>query len=81
MCREARRYSGRTDFRSASHGCGGSGSHTLLICPLEERFRLIAAAGAKRIFVLPISPEVGSLSAEEFVSQFLVEAFEIKAVL
>ncbi len=42
--------------------------------------RLIAAAGAKRIFVLQFTPEVASLSAEEFVSQFLVEALEIKAV-
>lgn len=51
-----------------------------LICPLQERLRLIAAAGAKHIFVLQFTPEVASLSAEEFVSQFLVEALETKAL-
>ncbi len=51
-----------------------------LICPLQERLRLIAEAGAKRIFVLQFTPEVASLSAEEFVSQVLVDALEARAV-
>ncbi len=51
-----------------------------LICPLEERLRLIADAGAKRIFVLQFTAEVASLSAEEFVSRVLVDALETKAV-
>lgn len=53
----------------------------LLICPLEERLRLIAAAGAKQIFVLNFTPETSRLSAEEFVSQILVDALDTKAVL
>ncbi len=51
-----------------------------LICSLEERLRLIADAGVKRIFVLQFTPEVASLSAEEFVSEVLVDALETKAV-
>ncbi len=51
-----------------------------LICPREERLRLIAAAGARHIFVLHFTAEVASLSAEEFVSQVLVDALETKAV-
>ena len=52
-----------------------------LICPLEERLRLIAAAGAKRIFVLKFTPEISRLSAEEFVSQILIDALDTRAVL
>ncbi len=51
-----------------------------LICPLRERLRLIAAVGAEHIFVLRFTPEVASLSAEEFVSQVLVDALQTKAV-
>lgn len=53
----------------------------LLICPLEERLRLIEAAGAERIFVLPFTRDIAQLSAEEFVVQILVEALAVKAVL
>ncbi len=52
----------------------------LLICSLEKRIQLLAAAGAERILVLPFTPEVARMSPEEFVSQILVDALETKAV-
>jgi riboflavin kinase / FMN adenylyltransferase len=52
-----------------------------LICSLEERIRLLGAAGAERILVLPFTQEVAHLSPEEFVSQVLVDALNVKAVL
>lgn len=52
-----------------------------LICPLEERLRLIAAAGIERIFVLPFTHDVARLSAEEFVVKILVGTLETRAVL
>jgi riboflavin kinase / FMN adenylyltransferase len=51
-----------------------------LICTLEERFRLIAAAGARRIFVLNFTPEIARLTPQEFVSQILVDSLDTKAV-
>ena len=52
-----------------------------LICPLEERLRLIAAAGAEHILVLNFTPEISRLSPAEFVEQILVDALQTKAVL
>ncbi len=52
-----------------------------LICPLEERLRLIAAAGAQKILVLNFTPEVSRLSPEEFVAQILVDILDTRAVL
>lgn len=51
-----------------------------LICPLEEKLRLLGSRGAQRILVLPFTREVAQLSPAEFVSQILVEALETKAV-
>lgn len=51
-----------------------------LICSLEKRIQLLAAAGAERILVLPFTPEVAHMSPEEFVSRILVDALGTKAV-
>jgi riboflavin kinase/FMN adenylyltransferase len=51
-----------------------------LICSLERRIQLLAAAGAERILVLPFTPEVARMSPEEFVSKILIHALETKAV-
>jgi riboflavin kinase/FMN adenylyltransferase len=51
-----------------------------LICTLEQRFKLLAAAGVERIFVLNFTPGVARLSPEEFVTQILVDCLETKAV-
>jgi riboflavin kinase / FMN adenylyltransferase len=51
-----------------------------MICTLEQRLMLLRSAGAKRILVLPFTPEIARLTPEEFVSQILVHALETKAV-
>ncbi|MBV8864829.1 MAG: riboflavin biosynthesis protein RibF [Acidobacteriaceae bacterium] len=51
-----------------------------LICTLQQRLRLIGAAGVGRIFVLQFTPEVANLSPEEFVSQVLLDALGTRAV-
>lgn len=51
-----------------------------LLCSLEKRIQLLAAAGAERILVLPFTPEVAGMSPEEFVSKILVDALQTKAV-
>jgi riboflavin kinase / FMN adenylyltransferase len=51
-----------------------------LICPLEERLRLIGEAGAERIFVLRFTSEIARLTPEQFVSQVLIAGLGIKAV-
>jgi riboflavin kinase/FMN adenylyltransferase len=47
---------------------------------MEQRFELLAAAGAGRIFVLNFTADLARLSPEEFVSRILVECLETKAV-
>jgi riboflavin kinase / FMN adenylyltransferase len=51
-----------------------------LIVSLETRLKLLSEAGAERILVLPFTLEVSRMTAEEFVSQILVDALETKAV-
>ncbi|MDQ2843829.1 MAG: riboflavin biosynthesis protein RibF [Acidobacteriota bacterium] len=51
-----------------------------LICTVEERLRLLAAAGAQHLFVLKFTEAVARLSPEQFVSQILVDALDTKAV-
>lgn len=51
-----------------------------LICTLEQRFKLLAATGIRRIFVLNFRASVAQLSPEEFVSQILVDCLDTKAV-
>ncbi len=51
-----------------------------MICTLEQRIRLLADAGAGRIFVLPFTPEIARLSPEAFVSQILVDTLQAQAV-
>ena len=50
------------------------------ICTLEERLRLLAAAGAERILVLPFNHDLARLGPEEFVSQILVNGLGAKAI-
>ncbi len=51
-----------------------------LICTLEERFKLLGEAGARRIFVLNFTAEVAHLSPEEFVKDILVGGLDAKAI-
>lgn len=51
-----------------------------MISTLEERLRLLEAAGAERILVLPFTEEIARLTPEEFVSGILVDNLKVKAV-
>jgi riboflavin kinase/FMN adenylyltransferase len=50
------------------------------ICSLEEKLRLLSAAGAERILVLPFNNDVARLNPEDFVSQILVNGLAAKAI-
>jgi riboflavin kinase / FMN adenylyltransferase len=52
-----------------------------LICTLEQRLELLAAAGARQILVLPFTHEVARLSPRDFVSQILWNTLETQAVV
>jgi riboflavin kinase/FMN adenylyltransferase len=51
-----------------------------LICPLDERVRLLSAAGAERILILPFNDRLARFTPAEFVSQILVQGLQAKAV-
>lgn len=51
-----------------------------MISTLEERLRLLEAARAQRILVLPFTEEIARLTPEEFVSGILVDNLKVKAV-
>ncbi len=51
-----------------------------MICTLEERLRLLAAAGAARILVLPFTAEVARVSPREFVWKILMDVLDTRAV-
>jgi riboflavin kinase/FMN adenylyltransferase len=51
-----------------------------LICTLEQRLRLLEAAGAEQILVLPFTEDVARLSPEQFVSQILTGVLNTRAV-
>ncbi|HMF76331.1 MAG TPA: riboflavin biosynthesis protein RibF [Bryobacteraceae bacterium] len=52
----------------------------LMICSLEERIRLLIAAGADRVMVLPFNSELARFTPEQFVSQILVGGLRAKGV-
>jgi len=52
-----------------------------MICTLDERIRLIFAAGVEQILVLPFTHEIAHLSPLGFVSQILVNSLKTKAVV
>jgi riboflavin kinase / FMN adenylyltransferase len=51
-----------------------------MICTLEQRLRLLEAAGAQQILVLPFTEDVARLSPEQFVCEILVDVLHTKAV-
>jgi riboflavin kinase/FMN adenylyltransferase len=51
-----------------------------MICTLDQRLRLLEAAGAEQILVLPFTEEVARLSPEQFISEILVGLLNTKAV-
>ncbi len=53
----------------------------LKLCSLDERLRLLEAAGARQITVLPFTAEMARLSPEAFVQQILVDALKVRLVL
>lgn len=52
-----------------------------LICPLQERLRLLEEAGAERILVLPFTREVASLEPDQFVERVIVRGLDTRAVV
>ncbi len=52
----------------------------LLICTLQERLKLLDAAGAEQIFVLPFTEDISRLTPAQFVSTILVETLKTKEV-
>jgi riboflavin kinase / FMN adenylyltransferase len=51
-----------------------------MICTLEDRVRLLAAAGAENILVLPFTEQVARMTPREFVQRILVEGLGTRAV-
>jgi riboflavin kinase/FMN adenylyltransferase len=51
-----------------------------MLCTLEERIALLAAAGVEKILVLPFTLELSRFTPEQFVAQVLVEALNTKAI-
>jgi riboflavin kinase/FMN adenylyltransferase len=51
-----------------------------MICTLDQRLRLLEAAGAEQILVLPFTEQVARLSPHEFVWEILVDVLKIRGV-
>ncbi|MBV8898008.1 MAG: bifunctional riboflavin kinase/FAD synthetase [Acidobacteriaceae bacterium] len=51
-----------------------------MICTLEQRIRLLHAAGAKQVLVLPFTEDVARLAPEQFILDILVGLLNTKAV-
>jgi riboflavin kinase / FMN adenylyltransferase len=51
-----------------------------LLCTLDQKLRLIAAAGIEHIVVLPFTKDVARLSPRQFVSEVLCDALQTKAL-
>ena len=51
-----------------------------MTCSLEDRIRLLFAAGAERILVLPFTEALAKMTPREFVADILVAALESKAI-
>lgn len=52
-----------------------------IITPLDKKIELITAAGINHIVVVPFTQEFASLTAKEYVSDFLVKQFNPSAVV
>lgn len=52
----------------------------LMICSLEERIRLLLAAGADRVLILPFNNELARFTPQRFVAQILVDGLRTKGV-
>jgi riboflavin kinase/FMN adenylyltransferase len=52
----------------------------LLICSLKERLRLLEAAGAAQVVVLPFTEETARLTPEQFVEEIVVKMLNSKAL-
>src|SRR4030081_3619922 len=57
-----------------------SRSPRLMTTP-EQRCRLMEHEGIRQVLILPFTPEVAQLTPEQFASDVLVQALEVKAVL
>jgi riboflavin kinase/FMN adenylyltransferase len=51
-----------------------------LICSLEERIRLLMAAGADRVLIMPFNSELARFTPQQFVSQVLVDGLRVKGI-
>jgi riboflavin kinase/FMN adenylyltransferase len=51
-----------------------------MICTLEDRVRLLAAAGAEQILVLPFTEQLAQMTPREFAERILVDSLGTRAV-
>jgi riboflavin kinase/FMN adenylyltransferase len=51
-----------------------------LICPLDERLRLLSEAGVERVLVLPFNESLARCTPADFVGQILVNGLQAQAV-
>jgi len=51
-----------------------------LLTPLRDRIRLLGEAGADAVLVLPFTPELAALSAQDFVQKILIDGLNVKAL-
>ncbi len=52
-----------------------------IITPLHQKLKLISEAGIEHIVVVPFTKEFASLSAQEYIEQFLVGIFHPKSIV
>jgi riboflavin kinase/FMN adenylyltransferase len=52
-----------------------------MICSLQQRVRLLEAAGAEQILILPFTKRTAAMAPEEFVREIAVEALGARAVV
>jgi riboflavin kinase/FMN adenylyltransferase len=52
-----------------------------LLTPLEQKLKLIEAAGIQNIVVVPFTQDFAGLSAQEYVENFLVEYFHPRSII
>lgn len=51
-----------------------------MICTIEDRIRLLQAAGAEKILVLPFTEQLARMVPDEFVEQILLSKLQTRAV-
>lgn len=52
-----------------------------ILTPLDKKLQLVLEAGIQHVVVVPFTKEFASLSAEEYISDFLVKTFHPKTII